>query len=100
VHLEAGARFQAELPQGHHAFVYAYQGIARVGTDALELVRGDLAVLGPGARVVAAAGDAPARFVLVAGRPLNEPVARYGPFVMNTREQIVQAVQDFNAGRF
>ena len=63
-------------------------------------MRGDLGVLGQGERVSASAGDAPARFVLVAGRPLNEPVARYGPFVMNTREQIVEAVQDFNAGRF
>jgi redox-sensitive bicupin YhaK (pirin superfamily) len=100
VHLEAGARFESALPSGHNAFVYAYQGVVTAGPDAHELVRGDLAVLGPGSRVVAAASDAPARFVVVAGRPLNEPVARYGPFVMNTREQIVQAVQDLNAGRF
>jgi quercetin 2,3-dioxygenase len=100
VHLDAGARFEATLPAEHNAFVYAYQGIARVGDDQRELVRGDLAVLGKGDRVSASAGDAPARFVLVAGRPLNEPLARYGPFVMNTREQIVEAVQDFNAGRF
>jgi quercetin 2,3-dioxygenase len=100
VHLESGARFESTPPGGHSAFVYAYQGVVRVGLDAHELVRGDLAVLGSGSRVVAAAGDAPARFVVVAGRPLNEPVARYGPFVMNTREQIVQAVQDFSAGRF
>ncbi len=100
VHLEPGARFEAELPGSHHAFAYAYQGISHVGADLRELVRGDLAVLGPGKRTLAAAGEAPARFVLVAGRPLNEPVARYGPFVMNTREEIVQAVQDFSAGRF
>jgi quercetin 2,3-dioxygenase len=100
VHLEPGARFEAKVPAEHNAFVYAYQGIARVGDDARELVRGDLAVLGKGGEVSASAGDAPARLVLVAGKPLNEPLARYGPFVMNTREQIVQAVQDFNAGRF
>jgi quercetin 2,3-dioxygenase len=100
VHLERGARFETSVPPEHNAFVYAYQGIARVGVDERELVRGDLAVLGKGESVSASAGDAPARFVLVAGRPLNEPLARHGPFVMNTREQIMQAVQDFNAGRF
>lgn len=100
VHLEPNARFEASLPGTHNAFVYAYQGIARIGEDSRELVRGDLAVLGEGERATASAGDAPARFVLIAGRPLKEPVARYGPFVMNTREQIVQAVQDFSAGRF
>ena len=99
-HLEPGARFEAALPPTHNAFAYAYQGVARIGADERELVRGDLAVLGRGDRVVASAGDAPGRLVLVAGRPLEEPVARYGPFVMNTREQIVQAVQDFSAGRF
>lgn len=100
VHLEPNARFEASLPSTHNAFVYAYRGIARIGEDSRELVRGDLAVLGEGERATASAGDAPARFVLIAGRPLKEPVARYGPFVMNTREQIVQAVQDFSAGRF
>jgi quercetin 2,3-dioxygenase len=100
VHLEPGARFEAALPGTHNAFAYAYQGIAHVGAESREIVRGDLAVLGPGERVLAAAGEAPGRFVLIAGRPLNEPVARYGPFVMNTRDEIAQAMQDFSAGRF
>ena len=50
--------------------------------------------------VVLQAGDAPARALLVAGQPLNEPIAQYGPFVMNTHEEIFQAVEDFRAGRF
>jgi len=57
-------------------------------------------VLTEGTTVVVRAGDVPARFILVAGRPLREPVVKYGPFVMNTRAEIVQAVDDFSAGRF
>jgi redox-sensitive bicupin YhaK (pirin superfamily) len=59
-----------------------------------------LAVLGDGSRVSLQAGSGPARAILVAGRPLREPVARYGPFVMNTQEQLRQAFQDYQDGRF
>ncbi|MFM9888299.1 MAG: pirin family protein [Burkholderiales bacterium] len=100
VHLAADTRFEAVLPEGHNAFVYAYEGLIRVGDDAKELVRGDLAVLGKGQSVAAAATSAPARLIVVAGRPLNEPVVRYGPFVMNTQAEIRQAIEDFNAKRF
>lgn len=100
VHLAADTRFEAVLPEGHNAFVYAYEGLIRVGDDAKELVRGDLAVLGNGQSVAAATASAPARLIVVAGRPLNEPVVRYGPFVMNTQAEIRQAIEDFNAKRF
>ena len=59
-----------------------------------------LAVLGHGDQVRVSATTAATRAILVAGQPLREPVARYGPFVMNTREEIMQAVEDFRAGRF
>jgi quercetin 2,3-dioxygenase len=62
--------------------------------------RGQLAVLSEGDVVNVAAGNAPARFILVAGRPLKEPIVQYGPFVMNTKAEIIQAVEDFQAGRF
>ena len=55
-------------------------------------------MLGDGERVSVAAGDSPARFLLLAARPLREPIARYGPFVMNTREEIAQAVEDYQRG--
>ena len=84
---------------GHNAFAYVFEGQAwHVGAEPLG--RGELAVLSDGDAVSLAAGEADARVLLVAGRPLREPVARYGPFVMNTRQEIIQAVEDFNAGRF
>lgn len=100
VRLEAGKQAEVAVPEGHQAFVYVYKGLARVGADGKELVRGDLAVLGDGGKVTVAAGDVPASLILVAGKPLREPIARYGPFVMNTRQEIIQAFEDFNAGRF
>jgi redox-sensitive bicupin YhaK (pirin superfamily) len=99
--LQPGASLDVPLPPGHNAFVFVYEGQAQVGDDAGQnLVRGDLGVLSDGAAVHLAAGDAPARLILVAGRPLNEPVAKYGPFVMNTPQQIQQAIEDFRGGRF
>jgi redox-sensitive bicupin YhaK (pirin superfamily) len=101
VHLEANATAELALPAGHNGFVYVYEGQAHAGTGANEnLVRGDLGVLSDGATLKVTALDAPAKLIVVAGKPLNEPVAKYGPFVMNTQQQIVQAVEDFRSGRF
>jgi redox-sensitive bicupin YhaK (pirin superfamily) len=101
VHLEARATASLALPSGHNAFVYVYEGQALIGTGAnAHLVRGDLGVLSAGSTVTIAAGEAPAKLLVVAGKPLDEPVAKYGPFVMNTQQQIVQAVEDFRAGKF
>lgn len=99
--LEPGAAVDVPLPQGHNAFAYVYAGQARIGDGPSgELLRGDLGVLGSGDKVHIAAPQAAARLILVAGKPFNEPVAKYGPFVMNTQQQIVQAIEDFRAGRF
>jgi quercetin 2,3-dioxygenase len=89
--------FQAAMPVEHNAFVYVYEGSLDIGGRAL--TRGELAVLSHGDTVLATAGAAGARFILVAGRPLKEPVARYGPFVMNRPEEIQQAMRDFTEGR-
>jgi len=105
VALEDGASYVHALPGAHAAFLYVYEGSARVGEDAdmRQVNSGELAVLGAGEAVRLeghSGGSGPARLILVAGQPLREPVARYGPFVMNTREQIMQAVEDFQRGRF
>lgn len=102
IRLDAGVDFVLPVPAGHSAFVYVYEGAATVGTgrDAATINAQELAVLGDGTEV-RLTGRAPrSRAILVAGRPLREPVARYGPFVMNTREELQQAFADFQAGRF
>src|SRR5690606_902979 len=100
--LAAGAAWEYTLPDGHNAFAYVFEGQATVGDgeDARPLDASEMGVLGGGARLSLRAGDAPARLILVAGRPLREPVARYGPFVMNTRQELMQAFVDFQEGRF
>ncbi len=101
VRLAKGAQADLAIPAGHNAFVYLYEGQARVGDGSRsELLRGDLGVLERGDTVRVAAPQAAARMIVVAGRPFNEPVAKYGPFVMNTQQQIVQAIEDFRSGRF
>lgn len=101
VRLEAGASFEQPVPGEHNAFCYVYEGEMGVGEGGGRAAsRGQLAVLGPGTTVrLAAPAGAGARALLVAARPLREPIARYGPFVMNTREEIMQALDDFSAGR-
>jgi redox-sensitive bicupin YhaK (pirin superfamily) len=105
--LQPGATFVQPLPPDHAAFLYVFEGSIRVGTeaDAQPLRTQELAVLSEGPQVrltgVSAGSDGrTARAILVAGRPLREPVAKYGPFVMNTPQELQQAFVDFQNGRF
>ncbi|MFO1292421.1 MAG: pirin family protein [Rubrivivax sp.] len=100
LHLAPGTVFEQPLPAAHNAFVYVYRGTLAVGDASVALRH--MAILANDAGsdgVRLAAGAEGARALLVAGRPLGEPIAQYGPFVMNTRAQIHEAVQDYNAGR-
>jgi redox-sensitive bicupin YhaK (pirin superfamily) len=97
VALAAGADFSLPLDDARSAFVYIFEGSARLAGEVL--AQHTLAVLGKGDQVGIEAGEAGARFILVAGRPLGEPVVQYGPFVMNTREEIEQAFADYRDGR-
>jgi quercetin 2,3-dioxygenase len=99
LHLDAGASYTATLPEGHNAFAYLYQGDAKIGAAGTIIQRGELAMLTHGMSLPVTAGAHGARLIVVAGRPLNEPVARYGPFVMNTAEEIHQAFADYRAGK-
>ncbi|MGN6312497.1 MAG: pirin family protein [Rhodanobacteraceae bacterium] len=99
VALQPGAQVELPIPATHNGFAYVFEGEdVQVGSE--KLARSELGVLSGGDSVLLVAGDKPARVLVVAGKPLNEPVAKYGPFVMNTPEQIVQAMQDYQAGRF
>jgi redox-sensitive bicupin YhaK (pirin superfamily) len=97
VTLAADARFSLPLGDTHNAFAYVFEGSARLAGK--ELATHTLAVLGSGDTVDILAGAAGARFILVAGRPIGEPVVQGGPFVMNTRDEIEQAFADYQAGR-
>jgi redox-sensitive bicupin YhaK (pirin superfamily) len=102
IELAADASWEYALPEGHNAFAYVFEGAARLGEgeDARALASQELGVVGGGNRLRVVAGTAGARLILVAGRPLREPVARHGPFVMNTRQEVMQAFVDFQQGRF
>lgn len=104
VELAPGALLEQPLSDRHNAFVYVYRGGLQVGPgegEAVALQRMALLANTPGSDGVRLrnAGPEPARALLIAGRPLDEPIVQYGPFVMNTVEQIHQAVDDFRSGR-
>lgn len=94
------ATFEQTLPGGHHGFIYVYRGSVQVLGDKThtEVPVERMAILGAGdgVRLQASAG---AKAILLAGKPLREPIAQYGPFVMNTRQQLMEAVDDFRSGR-
>jgi hypothetical protein len=100
VELPAGGKFTHPINSDYNAFIYAYEGSVSVGSAGSDrpLQLQSAGVLSPGDRLEVSAGSDGARFILLAGRPLREPVAQYGPFVMNTREQIEQAIQDYQSG--
>jgi len=101
VHLTVGAEFSAPITAGHSAFLYAYEGSAEIGARnaAKPLPHRAAGVLSDGDSVRVQAGAEGARLLLLAARPLREPVVQYGPFVMNTREEIEQALADYRDGR-
>ena len=96
VTLAPNRRFATDIDPSYSAFAYVFEGDARAGDAAL--VQHTLAVFGAGDAVEITAGDHGARFILVGGRPLHEPVAQRGPFVMNTAEEISTAFADYSAG--
>ena len=97
VHLDAAAGVELPLSQSHTAVVYVYEGTAQVGTQGVATSR--LAILNDGASVGIKAADRDMRALVLAAKPLREPVAHYGPFVMNTPQEIEQAMRDYQTGR-
>jgi hypothetical protein len=103
VSLDPGVSFEETLPGGHNAFVYLIAGditLPDQNGDKLTMQRDQLAVLGQGDGLRLQGGEQASRFLLVAGKPLNEPIARAGPFVMNTEAELRQAFSDYQSGQF
>lgn len=100
VTLNAQATFTHAIPRGHTAFAYLFAGSATFDASSDAIASPMLVLFDDGDVVQIKAGDATARFILVSGKPLHEPVARYGPFVMNTQEEIKQAIRDLQRGTF
>jgi redox-sensitive bicupin YhaK (pirin superfamily) len=98
VSLARGGSFVQPVPRGHSAFAYVFEGEARFGDNLVTAPK--LVVWDDGDSVEVRADKSPARFLLVSGKPLNEPIARYGPFVMNTQEEIEQTLRELQQGTF
>ncbi|MDR2196193.1 MAG: pirin family protein [Gallionellaceae bacterium] len=102
VHLPPGSTFSTALPDDHNAFVYVYRGAAMI--EGVEATAHYMSILAntpcsDGVTVSATSAEE-TRLILVAGKPLNEPIVQYGPFVMNTQDEVRQAMDDYRSGRF
>jgi len=100
VSMEEGGEFIQSLPAGHNAFLYSISGAPLIGEQQEFLANGNVGVLSPEGDLKITAGENATGFLLAAGKPLNEPVARGGPFVMNTRKEVLQAFDDYRSGQF
>jgi len=100
VHLPVGTSFSTTLPASHNAFIYVYRGSAAVGESLVNSQRMGILSNNDGADSVSILAEGDTRLILVAGKPLNEAIVQYGPFVMNTQQEINQALDDFRQGRF
>ena len=100
VTLPAGQEFEYSLPAGHTAFAYVFEGEVVFGADETHVDKEHLVVLSEGERISAHTHDEAGRFILVAGKPINEPIVQHGPFVMNTVDEIRQAITDYQMGKF
>ncbi len=98
VNINGHTDFNQLIPEGHNAFIYVLDGNISIGDDETNVNKGQLAVISNGSHVKLRSQDS-GQFVLIAGKPLNEPVARGGPFVMNTKQEIYQAFADYKSGR-
>ena len=100
IELPEGAVFEQALPAGHNAFIYVFRGEAVVGGKGVPQTRMAIFDNAEGADGVVIKAAKPTRLLLIAGRPLKEAIAQYGPFVMNTQAELQQAVEDFRSGKF
>jgi redox-sensitive bicupin YhaK (pirin superfamily) len=99
IHLPAGAQFEHLLPESHNAFIYVYRGQVHLDGQAVPIQKMAILANEPGCDGVRLHAGPDSRLLLLAGRPLREPIVQYGPFVMNTKQEIYQAVTDYQSGQ-
>ena len=100
IHMPAGTAFSTGIPLTHNAFIYVYRGAANIEGEQVASQRMGILSNTPGAEALMLTATEDARLILVAGKPLNEPIVQYGPFVMNTQQEIHQALDDYRNGHF
>ncbi len=100
VHMPVGTSFETAIAKTHNAFIYVYRGAVKVAGQQIDTRRMGILSNSQDAEGLIVTATKDARFILVAGKPLNESIVQYGPFVMNTQEQIHQTLDDFRNGRF
>lgn len=98
VHLPAQGVFSQPVPMDHNVFIYVYEGSLLVGQQHRQLTAGKAGLLFKGDELTVSATEEKARFLILAGKPINEPIAQHGPFVMNTQDEIEQAIADYRSG--
>nr|WP_324258724.1 pirin family protein [Cellvibrio fontiphilus] len=98
IHLPMNAVFNHAIPGEHNTFIYVYEGDVAIGEDKRRLTRGNAGLLTKGDELSIQALQENTRFLVISGKPLKEPIVQYGPFVMNTTDEIEQAIQDYRAG--
>lgn len=100
IDLEKGGEFSTFVPPTHNAFIYVYRGTVTIGSKAIDQNRMGIFANDPESDGISIASDGGARAILVAGKPLGEPIVQHGPFVMNRQDEIYRAILDFREGRF
>jgi quercetin 2,3-dioxygenase len=98
VRLPEQVEFHHALPDDHNTFLYVYEGDIAIGEDKRKLTQGNAGLLSKGDQLSVQALSADTRFLVISGKPIKEPIVQYGPFVMNTTDEIEQAIQDYRAG--
>ncbi len=99
LYLPANNSFSQMIPKGHHAFLYVFEGEVKIGDLERPLKSGNAGLLSDGDELTLKTGLDGARMLILAGKPIGEPIAQYGPFVMNTTDEIEEAINDYRAGR-
>ena len=100
VHVPAGKSFTTAIPANHNAFMVVYEGKLTVNGTKVEATQLALLANDPATDGISLTANEDCRVIIVAGKPLNEPIVQHGPFVMNSREEIMEAFNDFQAGKF